>query len=742
MLAYDADYQAAVESNTYMAPENPCRVQWTLPGDVYPDVSVTVESCTITASLVTDLPDLVREEDGYPSVGCDLTLTGDIDVGVSIADALNPYNADSVLYRQSILNSPITVQIGIYDATGTVAWLTKFTGTVDSFTVDPVTGAVDLTCIDYRNKLRALPNLGPVITVPPFNAGLTSEFAVDYLLRKATGGEISSSPALDGSEALAITFRSSLAPEVGTLTVGPLIDPTFNAGAFGSALAVADNDHYALVGHLSTHIVWEQWQSSRSSFMILLGASGTDDYRAFLAGPADPDGNAEGVYVNIRGNTTGDQFYWSTPISAGPHYLGVHVNQAVGSTTWSVTINLDGTLHSSGSMTASMARASTMTTATIDSAHYSTGGTLEAFRAWSASSPTWNDSFVPQAVLDPSLNTLQVISAMSGDPWQIIQQIVDAEQAVAGFDENGIFRLTNRRTIRHGSVVRTVTSATSLKAMQISVGQASVYDSVTVPYTSWNFGAAGQVYAVKAVHKVAANSTRTWTVTLADGTLIGDLDNDASVLPAGHSTTDGNTWFRASRDSGGLNEYRKLSVSVSTANSSDITITATNTGSDDAWLISPAVKVDGTTYTDIPAGTPALWIGGVPVTQGDEQTVSYPDSGGTNALTISSNPWIQDADTALLFATELYCDLSVARPDLINLEIVPDPRLQLVDRVEIVDPDTSLMDDFAGLWGQTLTFSNGDWTHSLDVRTVGAPGGWIGGVAGRSEGGTTTYGIG
>jgi hypothetical protein len=37
---------------------------------------------------------------------------------------------------------------------------------------------------------------------------------------------------------------------------------------------------------------------------------------------------------------------------------------------------------------------------------------------------------------------------MEGDPWQVIQQIADAEFAVAGFDESGMFRFKNRATIR------------------------------------------------------------------------------------------------------------------------------------------------------------------------------------------------------------------------------------------------------------------------------------------------------
>ena len=74
-----------------------------------------------------------------------------------------------------------------------------------------------------------------------------------------------------------------------------------------------------------------------------------------------------------------------------------------------------------------------------------------------------------------------------------------------------------------------------------------------------------------------------------------------------------------------------------------------------------------------------------------------------------------------------------------NVAIVPDPSLQLADRVFVLDPVTTKVSDSAIIVGVRITASDTDWGQTLDLRAIGAPGSWIMGVVGRSEMGVSTY---
>lgn len=758
MLATSSGVAASIGGATYTML---ARVQITLPGSVLSDVTLSVESLSIDVTQTTDMPDGTRIEAGYPAAGCDLTLSGSVvysGTTYTAAGLFSPYSTGSPLYRQSVLGCQVTVDVAVIGGSSTEAnpeWLRKFTGTIDTLTVDPVAGTVELECIDYRNKLRSLPNLPPVITVPPYNAGLTSEFAVDYLLRQATSQAFSSWPAQRPNCVYAAGLRGSVWPEVGTLdtSANAWSVPTFAPGAFGSALTDYDpriglfGPTSLLAAPVTSRFFCEFWAtgldtvnssgilpqvglaldagSAANGFVVTAG-DGT------VGGLSDPFDPMVGVAFNgVANDEASNAAYIAGTPSAGAHYVAVKATYSGG--TWSGTMQFDSTVQSfSGAIG---------TAPPFDNVQvWAYGGaTVEAVQISLESSPVANNTFVPQAVLDPSLNSLQVIPALSGDPWQIIQQIADAEQAVAGFDESGVFRFTNRNTLKSSTSVRQVTSSTSLKSLQFSSSQGSTYGSVTVPYDGWNFGTAGLLYAIKQAHSIPAHTTRSWTVTLPDGALAAAVDNNASVLPQGHATTDGNSWFRMSSDSGGLNEYLAVTVTLTVISPSKIQVTVTNTGNKRAYTIAPAATANGGTYTDIAAGTPSLWIGGQPVTQADEMTTTFTVNSALPALTLDSNPWIQDDDTAAQLAFDLADDLSVPKPDLTNISIVPDPRLQLGDRIEIVDPDTSGIDEYATLWGWALSLSDTDWSMTIDARAVAAPGQWILDVPGRSELGLTTF---
>jgi hypothetical protein len=360
--------------------------------------------------------------------------------------------------------------------------------------------------------------------------------------------------------------------------------------------------------------------------------------------------------------------------------------------------------------------------------------------------------FTPAAVLDPSLNSaVRVVTAVEGDTYALIQQLAGAELAVAGGDEAGNFRFYNRETLQSIASVRDVTSATSLRRLgEMRQSVASVVNHATVDYAGWALVDGDRLlYEAPAPIRIPGGQTIVLTPTLdAPSVLFGNVESAAlQVLPDG-SSADG-FWLRCSTTKAGTAAFNPnlISRTVRQIAANRLAITLTNLGGTDCWLVSSAG------YLDVPAGTPLLRISGQVWGQSGAGTadVQYPPvaadgSGGAASSRfgdqvhqISGNPWIQDFASATLLAQDIVRDQYAPRPDLTGVEIVPDPRLQLTDVIRLRDPDGTLLDEYARIFGWKITWSTDEYTMTLDARTLAAPGGWIMGVAGRSEIGSTAY---
>ena len=77
--------------------------------------------------------------------------------GLGALDLYDPYNPASPIYRELLLGAPVVLKAGLWVGGATPELATMFTGSVDSYDVDPMSGTVTFCCIDGRNKLRSLP---------------------------------------------------------------------------------------------------------------------------------------------------------------------------------------------------------------------------------------------------------------------------------------------------------------------------------------------------------------------------------------------------------------------------------------------------------------------------------------------------------------------------------------------------------------------------------------------------------
>lgn len=733
MLTTSAAQQAMFASHNIVFV--PPRVQVNLPVLGWTDLSAQVSNVQVQASLVTDQPDGTRFEVGYPS----LQLTF---VYADTTGMFAPYNTASPIYRHPAAKCAVTCDWGTpTGVNGATEWLRKFTGQVDTYEV-MTDGTVKFTCIDNRSLLRSSVSVPAVVTAPPFNAGLTSEFAIDHLLRIASNGTISSWPAQRPQCVLTVGMRSSTWPEVGTLDTGATQIVGFVPGAFGSALTGATTRvSYMLdsaVPATSTSLFVEMWVTNVAAAtgpIMQLGFLSGGTFTPSLSLSID---TANGLMLSAVGSVN-----WHPTISTGAHYVAAQVTIDSGGNI-SATLRLDGA--TSSTLAGIFVTPAAMTRAVLAPQG---SATIEAIQVTTEAAPTSNYGFTPQAVLDPSLNPLQVVPAVDvgSDVWQVIQQIADAELGVAAMDEStGKFYFRNRDTLRTSAPVATLTSSVSLKDLDIEVDAAALSNRVQIPYQGWTFAKTGTLAAqFTSAHKVAAHSTQTFTLTTDQ--MVAQIDSVFSVLPntgaptrdAAGNPIDGNSWYRASIDSAGTTEHPGVTVTATQITPNQVNVTVVNPAGVTAWFVVPS------NYTDIDAGTPSLWLGGLPVTPGDQVTA---DTGATFKVNPTDpdvtyqaqvNPWMQDGDTANDLAFRIADDMSGIQPQLTNIDVVPRPDLQLGDRVILQDPDVTSISEHVVLWGWTLTAQAGSDSMQIDGRAVAAPGQWILDDNTRSILDSTTY---
>lgn len=715
----------------------------TLPGVAQTDFTLALKSINFDTQDTTSFPDDLTDKSGYTDTAGTVVLAGPADPAnesLTMVGLLNPDDPSSVLYRQQVKGSPLTFDFGVVPVGQPKEMLRRITGRVQSFLVDVAAGTVTVQFIDLTGDWDQLPALPAVIIEEPYNAGLTSEFVLDRIARAASDGAVSSWPARRAGCILAVGFRSSVWPEVGGVlqsqpysTLGEVV--TYLPGVFGSAASDMDTIWTTGASTPADDVRAEWWATNLiaadyGSLLIGLGNPSLEDY--ILLGITTTGATTSfGFSLNAApGSFTSHTITFSS-LAAGAHHVVAHVHWPQGSTSYTLTVTIDGVAQSfSGSIGSPRATGFSRVTGIVKA-----GATIEALQVTTeVVGAASNLGFVPQAVLDPSLNPLQAVPAIDegAQAWDEIQMIVTAEGGYASRDNLGRLIFLNRDTILNQAPARAIKVGVSLKSIQAQVGAATEYDDIAIDYTEWAAAAAAAVFSPLAKWKIPAKSTQSWIRTLPDGLTVALVDGSISVLPNSTDPDDGNSWFRASKDKfGNLEHGPNVSGTVRALTPSTVEITFTNDGSTDAWLVTPS------NYTDVAAGTPALWIGGIPVAPDDPTTVhvSYGDAKPT--YTVPANQYRQDRDAALGFGAVLLKQLHRAKPNYPSLAIVPDARVVVPDKVTLDLPlaDGSVEEADVLVWGLSFgaDFEQKSWEMSLDVRRVAPPGAWLLGTAGASE---------
>lgn len=728
----------------------------------YQDVTKSTVSIDISRSITTSLPDGTSLISGYPTAVATIVLSGMLNQnpGVPLVEAqnifwlMNPNDPTSPMYRTTRAGLPVTIQAGLWDGASTNDMVTVFTGSIDQVTC--ADGVVTLVCRDLRSTITDLVSLPPVITSTPYNAGLTSEFAIDYLLRHASPSKYLSWPAQRANCVLAVGFRSSLWPDVGSYS--SFLQPSqFAPGVFGTALTSSATpllSQYQLTAPITPaqSFFVEGWMtnpaSSAGPFWQFLDPTGTYGVELIWTNT-----NHIIVQANSPGGSLGS---FSLSISAGAHYISLLSSWPSGSGTCTCHVTIDGTT-TAFTTSVSDTRPSGINWTIFEAA--AGVGTLEALQVTTESAPASNALFSPTLVLDPagSLNSLTALPDVSGqDTWSALQSIAAAEGGVIGFDELGICYFTNRQTIDTTASVRNVTSTASLMNLDSLEQMSLCATHIQQPVNDISIGAKTGVWNANSVIEVPGAGSLVLPIQTQNIVVNVDTTGVGFWPVSGPANV---TSFRAcmTADGTGPAVLTGVTQTVSQQSATQLTITIVNTNIWPIFMVSPA------SYGDTPAGTPFLFVAAQPVTAGTAVPVGgttasngmtvadaqWPPVGSGGAvsntqfgeilLALTANTWVQNLTSATMFVDDLLADLFSPKPLWRNMQIVADPRLQLLDRVTVIDPDVSQINADGLIIGIETRMSAGNWDQTIDAQAFVRPGSWVLGVVGFSELNVTTW---
>lgn len=293
-----------------------------------------------------------------------------------------------------------------------------------------------------------------------------------------------------------------------------------------------------------------------------------------------------------------------------------------------------------------------------------------------------------------SLNTgLATASTDSLDPWETLQQLAAAELGSVLFDENDVLRFYNRNHMSGGSAVATLTTDpttfANLKAAAASESLDAISNYVSVSATPITLD---------------PPNTPLWDLSEAPlginpyASLVLQIDLPAPLFSANSITYDA----RPNSDGSGASVAGNVTAAYTPVTPTLGRITMTNRSGAAVFLVdatgAAAVSLTGRLLR------PQTDSGYSTLVVDPPSATAY----GAQTLDVATNPWRQSTAIADALAASLLTNLKDPHSTLSGVEIVGDPRLQLMDRVRIQERDGLQVDADFWLTGITTRFSTSD----------------------------------
>ena len=323
-------------------------------------------------------------------------------------------------------------------------------------------------------------------------------------------------------------------------------------------------------------------------------------------------------------------------------------------------------------------------------------------------------AFTPEAVLDRSL--LDLAAAAYGQPievWQLLADLAGAENAVSAWDEDGVYRYRTRRRLvdTAGQTVQvTLADDTHITDLALDTSVARVRNVVQVPWTtpeakfelSYIWQSSSPVKLPRPVGDGFILVSQAVEVPIGWSSVPLAVDTSPVIQTATPpATTDSYFIVNTRADGLGTNLTANLSATITNWTSVGASIVFDNLNGFDAYVIE--------------AGIVGYAFGGLPEATSTAEDADSIRRYRRQPLQVSQSPWMQTADVATRLGQLILADTREPAAVITNLRIVGDPRLQLGDRVRIVDRYGAHLD--GEYW---LTSIDESWGGGKYVMTVSA----------------------
>lgn len=751
-----------------------------IPGTAPTDFTGLFKSITPQADITTDVPSQTRDITGYPARGAQMVLAGNFgdDPLKSAAWLFDSYSASSPLYGLDWTGAQggtvVEVFQGLADLPGqtTAEVYPAFTGFVTNVQINRTTGEVTLTLIDNRVQLAVLPQIPAVVAsgLPQIAPGLSSLWPLDYVLR---ANKFYSGPPPRTGCAWYMSGHGSVYPEISGLlsnwsggwTVAG--DVVFDEATFGSVVAPYGSE-----------------QTCDNCFLITPPASpvpfGTTGHSLYIEGAIYINGVFGAQSLSIELDATSDtvvvpsitsgvgtisipSITWGTnsaiyniAVSPGWHTVAFQFLRT-GTTTGTINCWIDRVARTSFNATGLANNAAGVLT----QVRMNSSAPLDTWQVTNETSPGGPVAFTPNAILDASLNKLTAVPAYTNtDAWSLIQDLMEAEFGIGGFDEGPLvaggvqtFYFKNRHDAPTSSQL-TLQSTLSLMDMQYEINEANRVQTLVAQAHPLSPVGPQMVYSQTGVVALPANSTTTLVVTTPNPvTFIPTLVN--TPIPIGGLPGTSFNGYMANRRADGTGAaVTNLNGATLQLSATTVAVAMNNPNAYTVYLAPTAgfstangvLALFGYAVVETPATTTAAQTSG---STGSGVQVSESYASGLPSVTLTDNLWRQDIPTVQQLVIDELGDLLRPRAMVTNLVVVGDARLQLGDRVTLSDPGdlaTSggtvagavLNDDFIVI-SIHPTIDPSGFTQTLTLRAVALARQWVLGIAGKSELGTTTW---
>lgn len=704
---------------------------------------VPCESFSIDRQLTGDLPDVTEAIEGFSSAAMAAAL-----LPLSVEGErravwwYSRYNTASPLYGLERLGAEVTADVGLVTDAG-LEHIRKYTGNLRGLPVKSTSATASMSSLDYREKLRARVRL-PMVVAAAYDEELQPGLSVNWILNEVLQANgVYAIPPNHEQCVFSASFLGSTWPSVGKLASSYYQDTvkrplTFETdGPFGPALdarsevrdlAYLIDDTYPIGPQPGQAFLAQGWVHAGED-------TGTSPDVTFVFSlRPEPNSLPGSAILNILNGqlfvsgtrAPGELYALSGPAFTGDpawHYVGVHVkytdNDVVG------TFNLDGAVSADSYVTpVGLDYGPNWGRAAFDAAPTPIVANVPK-SAWQiaamADPPAeWDDAFEPTAVIERSANEIVAITpADDQDSWDLIKDLSSTEFAAFFFDERGIFRwwpTSHWEQPETLTVVREVTAENSLVDLAYDDRIDQIRNVVRVSANPITIGAAGFIWESAEVYEIPAQSTVEIWANFEYPVWQLATDNPARGPVADRSYVQ--AWD--ADDDTGAEEFDHLIDITAFAQAAKITVT--NLKTYPIWIHG---EIDG---TDRPPGIKLFGKAVMTATNSTvtaEQRAQYSiDQFGEQAIDIPVTRWRQTLTAVQRQAAYLGAQLSGPRPVLTDIPIVGDPRLQLGDRIRIVDAHGMALDGTYRITGIRDDYTPAGFMQTLTARLSPTPAEW------------------